>query len=213
MARRSYRQNCALARANDVIGARWTMLLLRDLLISPCRFKDLQHSQQGMGANLLATRLKDLEAAGIVERRAGEGRVQVYALTEAGRALEPALLALIRWGLAYGPENRDTDHHRNDWDLLALKAMFRPERASDLTVAAQFEARDFKGWVRIEEQQMTVGLGTVKRPDLEISGSIPDLFVHTERPRQLLGKGRADTLSRFMHAFALRTSSGHLLVW
>jgi DNA-binding HxlR family transcriptional regulator len=122
MSKRSYKQNCALARANDVIGERWTLLLVRDLLISPHRFNQLLASQKGMGTNLLASRLKDLETANIVERRAGEGGARLYVLTERGRALEPAVLALIRWGLTHGPENRPGDHHHDEWDLLALKA-------------------------------------------------------------------------------------------
>ena len=114
MSKRSYKQNCALARANDVIGERWTLLLVRDLLISPRRFNQLHASQKGMGTNLLASRLKDLEMANVVERRAGEGGARLYALTERGRALEPAVLALIRWGLTHGPENRPGDHHHDD---------------------------------------------------------------------------------------------------
>ncbi len=213
MSRRSYRQNCALARASDVVGERWTMLLLRDLLISPRRFNELQQSLRGIGANLLAARLKDLEAAGIVERRAGEGGTRVYALTAAGIALEPAVLALIRWGLSYGPENREGDHHRKDWDLLALKAMFRPERALDLAVTAQFDAPEFQGWARIADEQMSVGVGAAVDADLKIHGTVPELFVDAAHPPDLLSKGETGSLRRFMGAFALRHSSGHLLVW
>ena len=204
MSKRSYQQNCALARANDVIGERWTMLLLRDLLISPLRFNELLVSLKGMGTNLLASRLKDLEAADIVERREGEGGTRVYALTDRGRALEPAVLALIRWGLAHGPENQPGDHHRDGWDLLALKALFQPDRATDRAVCVQFAAPDFAGWARIEDRRMSIGAGVAENADIGINGTVADLFLVAATPSDLLTKGAAADLRAFMSAFALR---------
>ena len=201
MAKRSYQQNCALARAEDVIGARWTMLLLRDLLVSPRRFNELLESLRGIGSNLLASRLKDLEAAGLIVRQPDERK---YALTDRGQALEPAILALIRWGLNYGPENRDGDHHQDDWDLLALKSLFQPGRAADLAVVVQFGAESLQGWVKIADQQLTVGLGSVDSPDIVIHGTVKDLFLDAENPPQLLAAGNPEVLRRFMSAFALR---------
>jgi len=205
MSKRSYQQNCALARANDVIGERWTLLLLRDLLISPRRFNELLVSLKGIGTNLLAARLKDLEVADVIEREQGRGRTKVYAITERGRALEPALLALIRWGLSHGPENRTGDHHRDDWDLLALKALFQPTRASELAICVQFEAPDFLGWARIADLQMSVGLGTADSADIIINGSIHDLFLSSAKPLELLAVGSLADLEKFISAFALRT--------
>ena len=204
MSKRSYKQNCALARANDVIGERWTMLLLRDLLISPRRFNELLTSLKGMGTNLLAARLKDLEAADIVERRESVGGTRVYALTERGQALEPAILALIRWGLTRGPENRAGDHHRDDWDLLALKALFQPSRAADLSACVQFDAPGFEGWAKIEDRLMSVGVGTARNADIGINGTVTDLFLDSESPSELLTSGDKSTLRQFMSAFALR---------
>ena len=127
MAKRSYRQNCALALTSDLIGERWSLLLIRDLLIAPKRYNELALSLQGMGTNLLASRLKDLEAAGIVEKAERQAGGHVYALTDAGRALEPAVLALVRWGLTYLPDRIEGFHHQDDWDLVALKAAFQPQ--------------------------------------------------------------------------------------
>ena len=202
MGKRSYRQNCALARAEDVIGARWTRLLLRDLLVSPRRFNELLESQKGIGTNLLAARLKDLEAAGLVEHGASDRK---YALTDRGRALEPAILAMIRWGLRHGPENQPGEHHRDDWDLLALKALFQPGRATGLAVTVQFDDSDLQGWARIADQEMEIGLGNVGRADINIGGTVKDLFLGTEDPLSLLSQGDADTLQRFVAAFALRS--------
>ena len=213
MAKRRYRQNCALARASDVIGERWTLLLVRDLLVSPRRFNQLLASQRGMGTNLLASRLKNLGAADIVERRIAADGARLYALTERGRALEPAVLALIRWGLTHGPENRPGDHHRNDWDLLAIKSMFHAERATDLNVCVQFDSPDLEGWARIEGGEMSIGIGKAEQADVVITSTIADLFVNAEDPLDMVADGERSLLQGFMHAFALQHRSGHLLVW
>src|SRR5215211_4757632 len=101
MNRRSYGQYCAMARALDVLGDRWTLLIVRELLTGPKRFKDLLEGLPGIGTNLLAGRLKDLAGAGVLRRTtlpppAGSS---VYELTERGRELEPVLMGLARWGL------------------------------------------------------------------------------------------------------------------
>lgn len=204
MAKRSYRQNCALARTSDAIGQRWTLLLIRDLLIAPRRFNDLLASEQGMGTNLLAARLKELESAGLVRKVNAGGGAQAYSLTERGQALEPAILALIRWGLTHGPAGSAEDRQENDWDLLALKAAFQPARAKDLSITVQFECHDFAGWVRIENQKMQIGLGPIDEPDVVVKGSVSDLFLGAKSPQELLESGDTRTLSRFMRAFALR---------
>lgn len=205
MGKRSYGQNCALARANDVIGERWTMLLLRDLLVAPKRFSELLVSLKGIGTNLLAQRLKDLEAAGIVERNDAAAAKGAYALTDRGRALEPAMLALIRWGLLHGPENQDGDHHHDDWDLLALKSAFQPDRAVGVSLTVQFSAENLQGWVQIQDEQMQIGLGDIDAADLEIGGTIADLFLGSQHPDRLLTGGTSADLGQFISAFALRT--------
>src|SRR4030088_661030 len=101
MPKRSYGQFEGLAPALDSIGERWTLLLIRDLLLGPRRYKDLLEGLPGIGTNLLARRLKELQAVGVIDRRpppAPAGSA-VYELTERGRCLEPALIALAGWGL------------------------------------------------------------------------------------------------------------------
>src|SRR2546427_12402137 len=98
--KRSYDQWCAVARSLDVVGERWTLLIVRDLLVGPKRYKDLLIGLPGIGTNLLADRLRELEGAGILRRTvlpppAGS---TVYELTSSGQALEPVILALGRWG-------------------------------------------------------------------------------------------------------------------
>src|SRR3989442_1936432 len=108
---RSYDQYCAVARGLDVIGDRWTLLLVRDLLLGPKRYKDLLNGLPGIGTNLLADRLHELEGAGLIERTvlpppAGS---TVYQLTEAGEALEPAMVALGRLGARFLGAPKKTD--------------------------------------------------------------------------------------------------------
>jgi DNA-binding HxlR family transcriptional regulator len=204
MSRRRYKQNCALALANDVVGERWTLLLIRDLLIFPRRFKDLLASLKGMGTNLLASRLKDLEAQDIVERRQGEGGSMVYALTPRGRALEPAVLELIRWGFRHGPAHEEGDHHRDDWDLLALKALFQEGLAGGLSVCAQFDGGDSPGWVRIADRGIKIGLGSEDKADIRIAGTVADLFIRSDNPGRLLTRGNPELLQGFMSSFGER---------
>ena len=202
MPKRSYKQNCALAQASDLIGERWSLLLVRDLVLGPRRFNDLQTSLKGIGTNLLATRLRDLEAAGIIERRARGTGGHVYALTESGKALEPALLALVRWGLAYGPENQKGFHHQDDWDLVALKALFQARRAGDLSVCVQFRTDEFAGWMSVEDQRVRIGLGEAESADVVVGGTIKELFAGGNS-EQLCLSGSNDQLERFKSSFVL----------
>lgn len=201
MAKRSYRQNCALARTVDIIGERWTLLLVRDLLVGPRRFRDLVRSLKGIGTNLLTSRLKELEAAGLIERRGEQG----YALTHSGTALEPAVLALVRWGLIYGPKNQPEDYHEDEWDLVALKALFQPQRAGDLHLSVQFDSDALLGWIRIDSAAVSIGLGRLDDAELIIGGTIAELFTGSVAADSLLTSGDTQDLQRFMKAFALRT--------
>ena len=104
---KSYGQYCGLAQALDVVGDRWSLLIVRELLMRDgCRYTDLQYGLPGVATNLLATRLKDLEDAGLVTREDAPPPVAttLYHLTERGRQLQPALRALGAWGAATLPE-------------------------------------------------------------------------------------------------------------
>jgi len=203
MTKRSYRQNCALALTSDLIGERWSLLLIRDLLVAPKRYNELAHSLQGMGSNLLAARLKQLEAEGIIEKTGRGAGGHAYALTDAGRALEPAILALVRWGLTYRSDRIEGFYHQDDWDLVALKAAFQPCLSAGLSVCTQFKSDPVTAWVAIREQQLTIGLGESDRADLIIDGTVEDLFVGTNDPVSLLSSGSPRQLDQFMSAFAL----------
>ncbi|MFI6324309.1 winged helix-turn-helix transcriptional regulator [Nonomuraea sp. NPDC050556] len=98
---RSYRDSCGMARALDVVGERWALLVVRELLLVPQRFSELRHALPNASSNLLADRLRELEHHGVIHRRklATDSGPQVYDLTAWGRKLEPIVLALCDWGI------------------------------------------------------------------------------------------------------------------
>src|SRR5689334_519503 len=100
MDRRSYHQFCGLASALDVVGERWTLLIVRNLLLGPLRYSELLHGLPGITTNLLAKRLREMESHGLIERARSSATdsASAYRLTELGAALEPALHALGSWG-------------------------------------------------------------------------------------------------------------------
>jgi DNA-binding HxlR family transcriptional regulator len=114
---KSYGQRCPVARALDVIGERWTPLIVRELLLGPRRYTDLQEALPGIGTNILATRLADLQDHGIVTKRTlpPPTPVAVYELTEAGEALAPVLAELRAWGDRFGRKPKAGDAVRPAW--------------------------------------------------------------------------------------------------
>jgi len=129
---RSYGEYSGLARALDLVGERWTLLLLRELVyLGPRRFRDLQHALPGMAPNLLSRRLRELEGAGLLTRAVlpQPAGVRVYAASERACRLEPALRELDRWGRdALGDPHR-AEPIRPELPAIALRAAFRPTDA------------------------------------------------------------------------------------
>ncbi|MEV5734924.1 helix-turn-helix domain-containing protein [Streptomyces sp. NPDC052292] len=120
--RRSYDQYCSAARALDLVGDRWTLLIVRELLAGPRRYTDLHADLPGVSTDVLASRLRDMERDGIATRRRlpPPGAAYVYELSERGRALLPVLQALGKWGEGELGERRPTDAVRAHWSALPL---------------------------------------------------------------------------------------------
>src|SRR5438445_968866 len=115
---RSYKQYCAVAKALDVVGDRWTLLIVRELLLrGGCRYTDLQHGLPGIATNLLSERLTELVEQGLVRREAVPPPVAttLYDLTDAGRELEPVLRALGGWGVRFMPDPTGNEVFRSHW--------------------------------------------------------------------------------------------------
>ncbi len=167
MPRRSYDQYCALARGLDVIGERWTLLLIRDLLLGPKRYTDLLAGLPGIGTNLLADRLRELEGAGLIERGvlpppAGS---TVYQLTEVGKALEPVMVALGRWGARFMGAPRKTDALVPRAYFVAMRGTFRPEAAAGINETYEVRIADLLFEVRVERGRLTTSEGRATNPD------------------------------------------------
>ena len=141
MATRSYGELCPVARALDVLGERWMLLVVRELLLGPKRFKDLLTTLPTMGTNRLADRLKKLQAAGVVVRRTlpPPAGVHVYELTESGQGLRPAIYCLGAWGSQLpAPDDIDRGTARAELVALGLAGTAAPELS-----AGRFETYEF----------------------------------------------------------------------
>ncbi|MBZ9642340.1 helix-turn-helix domain-containing protein [Streptomyces sp. PSKA30] len=149
--RRSYDQYCSAARALDVVGDRWTLLIVRELLAGPRRYTDLHADLPGVSTDVLASRLKDMERDGLSTRRRlpPPGAAYVYELTGRGRELLPVLQALGAWGQAELGERRPTDAVRAHWFALPLLRALQGEGLVE---------------VRLEEGDFHVYAGTVDGP-------------------------------------------------
>jgi DNA-binding HxlR family transcriptional regulator len=123
--KRSYAQFCGVARALDVVGERWTLLIIRNLLLGPRRYGTLLAELPGITTNLLAKRLHELQAAGIVEQRQTQDAA-LWSLSDRGRALEPVVIELGRFGAAYLDKPRRGDRIDLGWALISLKRRYVP---------------------------------------------------------------------------------------
>ncbi len=184
---RTYGQHCALARALDRIGERWTLLIVRELLIGPARYTDLRHALPGMATNLLAERLRALEAEGIVARRRlpPPAAAMVYELTELGRGLEDAVNALIRWGGRWMQEAPDTDVFRPHWLALAVRALTRPHETDGLPLTCRLEIDSHRFTLAISEHAVEVTVGADPPPDVIVASDPQTIFAVASGTRPL----------------------------
>ena len=156
---RSYGQYCGLARALDVVGDRWNLLIVRQLLIAPARYRELLDGLPGVATNLLADRLRGLEADGVVERRpAGEGNAVVYALTPWGAGLREPIEGLVRWSTPLMTRGPGRDHFHAEWLFVALRALLSGKKTAHRpsTVGLDVDGRQFQ--VRVTRSGAEVGV-------------------------------------------------------
>lgn len=153
------------------MGERWTLLIVRELLTGPKRFKDLLDGLPGVGTNLLAARLKELEGEGLLRRTtlpppAGSA---VYQLTDRGRDLEPVLMGLARWGVDLLGEPRPGEAFRPVWAVQAMKATFRPEAARWVRETYEFRVGGDVFHVRVDDGVSEPEYGPAFEPDLVVA--------------------------------------------
>ncbi|GAA4967867.1 DNA-binding HxlR family transcriptional regulator [Nonomuraea thailandensis] len=195
MASREYGQFCGLARAMEMVGERWSMLIIRNLLIGPQRFTDLHKGLPAIPTNILSARLKQLEEAGLATRRAlpRPERAVVYELTDYGRDLEPALVALGRWGARTLTEPRPGELVTAESVAMSFRTAYRPEAAPGVTVGYEVRMGDFTLRLQISDGELMVGIGPHPAPDLVIERlaghPVRELMGGGRTPDELLGDG------------------------
>ena len=145
---RTYGDRCGIARALDIVGERWALLVVRELLLGPKRFTDLRAGLPNVGPDVLAQRLRDLEDAGIVQRRTlpPPAGARVYELTDRGLDLEPVVLALGRWG-SRAPFPDGDARIGVDAFVIALKTLFDPAADLEATVELRLGGQQFRAHV------------------------------------------------------------------
>ncbi|REE94846.1 winged helix-turn-helix transcriptional regulator [Thermomonospora umbrina] len=181
--KRTYDDSCGIARALDLVGERWALLVMRELMLGPKRFSDLQRGLPTASQNVLSHRLRELTAAGVVRRRKLGAPVGawVYEPTPWGRELEPVLLALGRWG-SRAPMVADAELNA-DAMVLGLKSMFLPEAAAGVRVSLGLRLGDEVFRLTIADGRLEAARGDAERPDAVVATDVATL-------RELIFRGR-----------------------
>jgi DNA-binding HxlR family transcriptional regulator/putative sterol carrier protein len=166
MAKRSYDQYCPAARALDVLGERWTLLVVRELLLGSKRYTDLLGGLPGIGPNVLAERLRHLQESGIVQRAAlpPPAASNVYQLTAVGEALRPVVYELTRWGLNLLGAPKSDDNFRLTWLMRGMEGTFRPEAARGVHETYEFRIDGEVFHVHIDDGKIQVREGQAPDP-------------------------------------------------
>ncbi|MEO7909774.1 MAG: winged helix-turn-helix transcriptional regulator [Roseiflexaceae bacterium] len=215
MTHKSYNQYCGLAYALDMVGERWTLLIVRELIAGPRRFKDLMEGLPGISTNLLSERLKGLEQQGIIRRRilpppAGSA---VYELTAIGKALETTLLEFGKWGSQFIPPSMEgiSVLHMSSY-ALTLKTFFRAELAQEIDETYELHIGDEVLQAQIKTGEIQVRQGQPWKADLVLYSDIEaflELFAGQLQSESAISSSRiriagdSDALSRLLRICGL----------
>lgn len=205
--KRRYDDACGTAHGLELIGERWALLVLRELMLGPRRFSELKADLPGISANVLTQRLGELEARGLVERKRlpPPASVQVYDATEWGREAEPIVQALGRWA-ARSPQHDATLPISGVSILLSFRTMFDPARARGFEAAIGFRFGKDRYYVTIARGALTAHPGEPDEPDAIISADPTALaaVVYGKQPLDLIGvEGDRALVERFIDLFHL----------
>ena len=172
-------QYCPVAHALSLVGERWSLLVVRELLHGPKRYTDLAHGLPGIGTNILAARLRDLEEFGVVQKRKlpPPTPVTVYELTEYGKGLNEAIYALGRWGARTLGPPKAKDELYPEWGVNALPALFNPEAARGLTETYVLKIGDDVFTARIVDGALDASVGAADDADLVLETDMETFFL------------------------------------
>jgi DNA-binding HxlR family transcriptional regulator len=177
---RSYGEYCSIAKALDVVGDRWTLLIVRELVIrGGCRYTDLRDGLPRIASNLLAERIRELESAGLIRREDAPPPIAatLFHLTEAGKELLPVLDAVGRWGVRYMVEPADGDEFRGHWFAFPARFFLHDRDPDGPPVSIELLAANSPVVIDISGGVIRTVLGTAGEPDLALAGE----------PRLILG--------------------------
>src|SRR5687768_13196291 len=164
--KRTYEDGCATAHALDLIGERWALLIVRELILGPKRFTDLRTGLPSISPNVLTQRLEELEQSGIVRRRklAPPAAAWVYELTEWGLELEKVIMAIGRWG-ARSPRLMQGHPLSIDALVLSFRTMFDSQTAADFNARLELRIGEDRFHAEIADGEMHLNRGPSDRPD------------------------------------------------
>ena len=211
--KRTYGQFCGVARALELVGERWALLIIRDLLVGPRRFTDLRRGLPKIPTNILTARLQELEEAGVVRRRAlpRPATGVVYELTAYGAELEPVVLGLGRWGAQSLGVPREEEIVTIDSMIMALRTTFQSEAARDLHARYEFHFGDVVINARIADGTLVVAAGPLPDADLVLTTTAPlnPLLTGRISPAEAIERGSVRIsgdpvwLERFVEVFRI----------
>jgi DNA-binding HxlR family transcriptional regulator len=173
---RTYGHYCSVAKALDVVGDRWTLLIIRELLLQgPCRYTDLKSGLPGIASNLLADRLRELERAGLIRREEAPPPVAtaLFHLTDAGRDLEPVLNALGGWGVRYMAQPNEGDEFRSHWFAFPASFFLHDRDPAGPPVTIELRTADRPAVIEVSGGSVTTRPGPAADPDLVLGGTAP----------------------------------------
>jgi DNA-binding HxlR family transcriptional regulator len=176
-----YAQFCPLARATEIVGNRWTLLVVRELLLGPQRFSDLRRRLAGISSSVLAERLAVLEDCGVATRNETPPPTPaaVYELTESGRALLPAVLELARWGARFLGDSRPGDHMEPDWLRLGALTFARRGPTPERSFAVHLTSDDGEVVFRVRGGEDGTAIDTSDTPT--------DAWLRADSPLAIMG--------------------------
>jgi DNA-binding HxlR family transcriptional regulator len=176
---RSYGQYCSIAKALDVVGDRWSLLIVRELLIrGACRYTDLKNGLPGIATNLLSDRIRELEAAGLIRREDAPPPVAttLFHLTDTGAELQLVLDAIGRWGLRYMIEPAESDQFRGHWFAFPVSFFLHDHDPGGPPVSIELRTASSPAVIEVSGGSVTTRLGTAATPDLVLRGE-PRLII------------------------------------
>jgi DNA-binding HxlR family transcriptional regulator len=210
---RTYGDRCGVARALDLVGERWALLVVRELLLGPKRFTDLRSGLPNLGPDVLAQRLRELEQAGVVRRRmlAPPAASRVYELSERGQGLEPVILALGRWGSG-APFPPGEARIGVDATVIALKTLFDASAADGLRASYELRFGDQRFRAEVTDGRLDIERGAAQEPDATIEtdpGTLSAVLWHGRELKVAIDSGELKIVGsrplvrRFLRLFPL----------